>query len=76
MSSMTTMGSMSLTSVAVRAETLRRLKAYKLAGASYDDVLNELMDLHPPADFVREHLRSLAEDERVSWPAVKRRTKL
>lgn len=67
---------MTFTTVPVKPETLRRLRAYKLGGKSYDDVLNELMDERPPAAFLREHLRRLKEEERVDWKTVKRRLKL
>lgn len=64
---------MSFTSVPVKPETLRRLRHYKIAGASFDEVLNELMDDHAPETFLREHLRRLREEERVSWAKVKAR---
>ena len=64
------------TSLPVKHETLRRLRAYKTMGASYDDVLNDFMDLHPPASFLREHLRALEEDERLEWGEVKKKLKL
>jgi hypothetical protein len=67
--------SRTFTSVPVKPETLRRLRAYKTMGASYDDVLNDLMELNPPASFLREHLRSLEEDERIPWREVKKKIK-
>jgi predicted CopG family antitoxin len=67
---------MGLTTISVRPETLARLRGYKSGGASYDEVLNRLMDTHPPHRFVREHLRRLREESRVSWSTVKRRQKL
>lgn len=66
---------MTFTSVPVKPETLARLRAYKTGGASYDEVLNELLDEHPPEAFIREHLRRLAEEPRSSWNAVKARLK-
>src|SRR2546426_3541398 len=39
---------MPTTTVPVRPETLARLRSYKVGGATYDDVLNELMDDCPP----------------------------
>lgn len=73
---MTLMTVMTFTSVPVKPETLRRLRGYKAGGASYDDVLNDLMDTHPPAAFLREHVRRLHEEERVSWASVKRKLRL
>lgn len=64
------------TTVPVKGETLRRLRGYKTGGASYDDVLNEMMDEFPPATFVQEHLRRLHEEEKVSWDSVRSRLKL
>lgn len=72
---MTLMRLMTFTSVPVKPETLARLKAYKTGGASYDDVLNELLDEHPPEAFLREHLRRLAEESRADWTTVKGRLK-
>jgi len=37
----------SFTTVPVKPETLSRLRRYKTGGASYDEVLNDLMDDHP-----------------------------
>lgn len=67
---------MTFTSVPVKPETLKRLRGYKTGGASFDEVLNDLMDTHPPESFIKEHVRRLHEDERVSWTGVKRRLKL
>ena len=64
------------TTVPVKAETLRRLRGYKTGGASFDEVLNDMMDEVPPASFVREHLRRLHEEEKVSWGSVRSRLKL
>lgn len=64
---------MSFTSVPVKPATLARLRAYKTGGASYDDVLNELLDTNPPETFIREHLRQLRDEPRVIWRAVKRK---
>ncbi len=64
---------MTFTSVPVKPETLKRLRNYKIAGESYDDVLNEFMDCHPPSEFWQEHLRRLHEEARVPWKDVKRR---
>jgi hypothetical protein len=66
----------SLTTVPVKGGTLRRLRSYKTGGATYDDVLNEMMDEIPPDSFIQEHLRRLREEETVSWEAVRSRRKL
>ncbi|MCL4308614.1 MAG: hypothetical protein M1606_00815 [Candidatus Thermoplasmatota archaeon] len=66
----------SLTTVPVKGDTLRRLRSYKTGGATYDDVLNEMMDEIPPDSFIQEHLRRLREEETVSWEAVRSRRKL
>ena len=68
--------STSTTTVPVKPETLARLRSYKLGGATYDDVLNELMDDRPPAGFVREHLRRLKEEEFSDWKEVRKRLRL
>jgi predicted CopG family antitoxin len=64
------------TTVPVKDDTLRRLRGYKTGGASFDEVLNEMMDEIPPETFVREHLRRLREEEKVSWDSVRARLKL
>jgi len=67
---------MSFTSVPVKPRTLRRLRAYKTGGKSYDQVLNDLMDEFPPESWIKEHLRRLREEEFVPWEQVKARLKL
>lgn len=67
---------MATTTVPVRKETLRRLRTYKVGGATYDDVLNDLMDDHPPAMFVQEHLRRLFEEPDIPWREVRKRLRL
>lgn len=67
---------MATTTVPVRQETLRRLRAYKVGGATYDDVLNDLMDENPPVTFVREHLRRLHEEPDIPWQEVRKRLRL
>ncbi len=67
---------MPLTTVSLKPGTLTALRAYKVGGASFDDVINELMDEHPPAAFIREHLRRLREEERYDWKSVKRELNL
>ncbi|HUR25656.1 MAG TPA: hypothetical protein VM327_06555 [Candidatus Thermoplasmatota archaeon] len=61
------------TTVPVKPDTLLRLRSYKTMGASYDEVLNDLMDLHPPAAFLKEHLRRLEQEERIGWNEVKKK---
>lgn len=65
---------MTFTTVPVKPETLRRLRAYKIGGKTYDDVLNEFMDENPPAEFLAEHIRRL-KDKTLPWADVKRRLK-
>ncbi len=36
------------TPIPVRKETLDRLRGYKVGGASYDDLINDLLAVHPP----------------------------
>ncbi len=62
---------MTFTTVPVKPDTLRRLRGYKTGGRSYDDVLNDLMDEHPPEAFIREHLRRVREEPRIPWDEVK-----
>ncbi len=64
------------TTVPVKGETLRRLRGYKTGGASFDDVLNELMDEIPPSSFIKEHLRRLREEETEPWDTIRSRLKL
>ena len=67
---------MATTTVPVKPETLSKLRAYKVGGATYDDVLNELMDEQPPEAFIREHLRRLKEDAFEDWASVRKRLRL
>ncbi len=67
---------MSTTTIPVKQETLARLRSYKVGGATYDDVLNDLMDDQPPAGFVREHLRRLKEETFSDWQDVRKRLRL
>jgi len=60
------------TSLPARKETLRRLRGYKVGGVSYDKLLNELLDAHPPEAFFLEHLRRLKREPRRSWSEIKR----
>jgi hypothetical protein len=65
-----------LTTVPVKSDTLRRLRGYKAGGASYDQVLNDLMDDILPESFLNEHLRRLREEETVEWDLVRAPLKL
>ena len=65
-----------VTTVPVKADTLRRLRGYKTGGSSFDQVLNDLMDEIPPSSFIQEHLRRLQEEETVDWAHLKARLKL
>ncbi len=67
---------MATTTVPVKHETLRRLRAYKVGGATYDEVLNDLMDDNPPGAFIREHLRRLREEPDIPWREVRKRLRL
>ncbi len=67
---------MSTTTIPVKQETLARLRSYKVGGATYDDVLNNLMDDQPPAGFIREHLRRLKEETFSDWQDVRKRLRL
>lgn len=42
--------------VPVRRNTWDRLKAYRMGGASYDDVLNDLMDQVPLDAYAQKYL--------------------
>ena len=67
---------MATTTVPVKPETLRRLRSYKIGGATYDEVLNDLMDDSPPVAFIREHLRRLREERDTPWGEVRKRLRL
>ena len=67
---------MATTTIPVKPETLARLRAYKVGGSTYDDVLNDLMDDRPPMGFIREHLRRLKEEEFSDWKDVRKRLRL
>ena len=60
----------------MKPETRARLRSYRVGGATYDDVLNELMDDRPPVGFIREHLRLLKEEEFSDWKDVRKRLRL
>ncbi len=59
------------TTIPVRRETLDRLRGYKVGGASYDDLINDLLAVHPPEEFFLEHLRRLRGEERRSWSEIR-----
>jgi len=63
------------TSLPITPETLRRLKGYKVGGASYDELINDLLDAHPPEEFFLEHLRRLRESRR-PWSEIRRDLRL
>lgn len=46
-------------SITLRNTTQARLRAYRIDGKSYDDVLVELMDRQPAEEFLLAHLRAL-----------------
>lgn len=60
------------TTLPVRRETLRRLRGYKVGGVSYDQLLNDLLDAHPPEEFFLEHLRRLRQDTRRPWSKIRK----
>ncbi len=66
---------MSTTTIPVKQETLARLRSYKVGGATYDDVLNDLMDDQPPAGFIREHLRRMKEETFSDWKDAQTRSR-
>lgn len=47
------------TSVPVKPETLKRLRQYKVAGKTYDDILNDFMDGTPTEEFWAEMQRQM-----------------
>jgi predicted CopG family antitoxin len=61
--------------IPVRPTTWRRLMDYKMGEATFDDVLNELMDNVPIEVFskklIEEHNRRLRTFEGRSWRKVK-----
>ena len=67
---------MTITTIPVRPETLARLRSYKVRGATYDDVLNDLMDDQPPQGFIREYRRCLEEERFSNWNEVRKRLRL
>ena len=63
-------------SVAVRRDTFERLKAYKWGGATFDQVLNNLMDAQPLEEVtekvLREHKRRLRTFKGRDWKEVRK----
>ena len=59
------------TSIPVQKETLERLRGYKVGGASYNDLINDLLAVHPPEEFFLEHLRRLRGETRRSLQDIK-----
>ena len=60
------------TTLPVRAETLRGLKGYKVGGVNYDQLLNDLLDAHPPEEFFLEHLRRLNREPRRAGSEIRK----
>jgi len=67
---------MPTTTIPMKRKTKARLRSYEVGGATYDDVLNDLMDDRPPAGFIRKHLQSLKEEEFSDWEDVRKRLRL
>jgi hypothetical protein len=60
------------TTLPVRPETLRRLRGYKVGGVSYDQLLNDLLDAHPPEGFFLDHLKRLTREPRRAWSEIRK----
>ena len=62
--------------VPVREDTWERLRGYKMGSATYDQVLNELMNALPLEDVaekvVREHRRRMRSRRGRGWKAVRK----
>lgn len=62
--------------VPVREDTWERLRGYKMGSATYDEVLNELMNALPLEDVaekvVREHRRRMRSRRGRGWKAVRK----
>lgn len=61
------------TSVPVKPETLNRLRQYKVAGKTYDDVLNDFMDETPTEEFIQWHLEQVRTQPHIPWADVKKK---
>lgn len=64
------------TTIPVRKETLDKLRGYKVGGATYDDLINDLLTVHPPEEFFLEHLRRLRGEKRRTWAEIKEELEL
>lgn len=49
--------------IPVHPDTHERLTAYKMGKATYDDVVNGLMDMVPLEEFIAEHVAQQRADE-------------
>lgn len=62
--------------VPVRKDTFERLKAYKMADATYDQVINQLMDALPLEEVagwvLREHRRRMKDLRGRDWKEVRK----
>lgn len=62
--------------VAMRRRTFERLQDYKWGGATFDEVLNDLMDRQPleevTEEVLREHRRSLRGFQGRDWRQVRK----
>ncbi|MBI4361992.1 MAG: hypothetical protein HY558_02350 [Euryarchaeota archaeon] len=70
------MGAEAYKTVPVKPDTWQRLKSYKMGDATYDDVLNDLMDSVPVERFAESVIREFQERARTwrggrSWRAIK-----
>jgi len=65
---------MAYKNVPVKEQTYRRLKDYKMGGATFDDVLNEFMRSVPvevvAERVIREHYERMREREGRPWREV------
>ncbi|TET89371.1 MAG: hypothetical protein E3J35_10820 [Methanomassiliicoccales archaeon] len=64
------------TTIPVRKETLDKLRGYKVGGATYDDLINDLLAVHPPEEFFLEHLRRLRGEKRRPWVEIREELEL
>ncbi len=51
-------------------------EGYKVGGVSYDELLDDLLDAHPPEEFFLEHLRRLKREPRRPWSEIKKELNL
>lgn len=59
------------TTITVPASVARRLRGYKTGGKTYADVLEELMDVVPPREFLEWALKELGRPA-VSYSQVRK----